>query len=109
MKPNLSSVIFNADKANGSSVAAGYQASTAKDLGLHECWFQEAIAAEPELVINPCRSHDLTDEDWFFWGREVKVPGNCAVLGDVMKRIGEIEEIIVEMATWFQEQIKRFG
>lgn len=52
---------------------ACYNAKLARDLGLNESWFRDAIAAYPDLVIAPCKQAGITDEDWYCWGREVSV------------------------------------
>jgi hypothetical protein len=52
-----------------------FERVTAKDVGLQEKWFQEAIAANPEFVVGPCRRTFVeTDEEWFLWQREFAVP-----------------------------------
>lgn len=45
----------------------------AKTLGLQESWFRDAIFAEPELVIGPCRTGGRVDADevWIPWRVEV--------------------------------------
>lgn len=45
----------------------------AKALGLQESWFRDAIFAEPELVIGPCRTGGRVDSDevWIPWRIEV--------------------------------------
>lgn len=45
----------------------------AKELGLQESWFRDAIFAEPELVIGPCRPSGRVapDEVWLPWRLEV--------------------------------------
>lgn len=63
------------------SVNAGKQAAPrpqfervlARDLGLQETWFRDAIFAEPELVIGPCRTAGRVDADetWLPWRMEV--------------------------------------
>lgn len=53
--------------------ATAYRRVTAKELGLQESWFRDAIFAEPELVVGPCRSSGRidTDEKWIPWRIEV--------------------------------------
>ena len=45
------------------------QRVNAKTLGLQESWFRDAIFAEPELVIGPCRMAGRVDSDevWLPW------------------------------------------
>jgi hypothetical protein len=64
--PNL----FNLDHANAASTPVGFIRRSAKELGLREHWFRDAIAANPELVIGPCRLAEATDEDWYLWKTE---------------------------------------
>ena len=49
------------------------QRVNAKALGLQESWFRDAIFAEPELVIGPCRTAGRVDADelWLPWRVEV--------------------------------------
>jgi hypothetical protein len=66
---------------------------------LYERWFRDAIAENPELVIEPCRECDLTDEDWYLWKTEFAVEdadGNTVGSIDVLLisssgRIGIVE------------------
>lgn len=71
MKP-VSEMIFS---FSGSGVSASapqrsHERCTAKDLALPESWLRDAIAADPELVIGPCRSARLDDDDWYPWQTE---------------------------------------
>jgi len=59
---------------------AVYRRVLAQDAGLdatqpkvYERWFRDAIAANPELVIDPCRAAGLTDEAWYLWKVEHSV------------------------------------
>ena len=84
MRQSLNDVIFSVDRNASSTVKAEFRRSSAKELGLSERWFQKAIASQPDIVIDPCRSADLTDEMWFTWGTEVNVPS-----------IGQIDILLV--------------
>ncbi len=53
----------------------GYRQVSARDAKVGEAWFRDAIAANPDLVIAPCRRAHLTHENWHFWGKEVGVRG----------------------------------
>jgi len=50
-----------------------HQRVSARELGLPEAWFRDAIHADPELVIAPCREAGRVpaDESWLAWGTEV--------------------------------------
>jgi hypothetical protein len=37
---------------------------------VNERWFRDAIAANPALVIEPCKTAEMTDEDWYLWATE---------------------------------------
>lgn len=50
-----------------------YQRCSAKDLSLNEAWLRDAIFANPELVIGPCRAAEVTSDDWFAWRKEFAV------------------------------------
>ncbi len=52
---------------------SAYRRVSAKDMGLQESWFRDAIFAEPELVVGPCRSAGRVDPDekWIPWRIEV--------------------------------------
>lgn len=59
---------------NGSPVPVpALQRVNAKGLGLQESWFRDAIFAEPELVIGPCRTAGRVDADevWLPWRVEI--------------------------------------
>lgn len=49
-----------------------FERVSASDLKLQEAWFRDAIFANPELVIAPCRAADLVppDETWMPWAVE---------------------------------------
>lgn len=50
----------------------GFRRVTAKEAGLREAWFRDAIFDNPELVIGPCRSAGRVspDEVWLPWRKE---------------------------------------
>lgn len=66
---------------------------------VYERWFRDAIAANPALVIEPCRAAEMTDEDWYFWAVEHPVTdaeGNSVGSIDVLLisssgRVGIVE------------------
>lgn len=61
-------------RANGApSPKSALERVGAKALGLQESWFRDAIFAEPELVIGPCRTGGRVDaeEIWIPWRIEV--------------------------------------
>lgn len=74
MKRTVSPLLFTASvlQTDGKSSQVAYERRTAAQLGLKEDWFQNAIATNPRLVIEPCIEAGLTDENWWFWGREVE-------------------------------------
>ena len=66
----------------------------ASDLGLAESWLRDAIYAQPQLVIDCCAEAGLTDEEWYAWGREVRIGSTGRVdvlLVSSMGRIGVVE------------------
>jgi hypothetical protein len=71
----LSRVLFSADvtRSKGASVEAAYVQSDATELGFKEEWLQNAVIADPELVISACREAGLTDERWWPWVREYPI------------------------------------
>ncbi len=40
-------------------------------MGFKEGWLQNAVEASPSLVIDACVAAGLTDEEWWFWPREL--------------------------------------
>ncbi len=74
MKQSSTETIFSVKRTNPGDVKLKLRRSSAKELGLNEGWFQQAIAEQPNIVIGPCQAGELTDEEWFTWGREVNVP-----------------------------------
>ncbi|MBM3470157.1 MAG: hypothetical protein FJX73_05115 [Armatimonadetes bacterium] len=73
MRRILGDVLYAADPSRPDASYACYSAKLARDLGLAESWFRDAIAACPDLVIAPCKQAGITDEDWYCWGWEVSV------------------------------------
>lgn len=69
---HLSPVLYTADVNGKGTPAPAHEVRTAAQLGIKEDWFQNAIAATPRLVIEPCTEAGLTDETWWCWGREVE-------------------------------------
>jgi hypothetical protein len=72
---SLSRVLFSADVtgSKGASVQAAYVQSDATELGFKEEWLQNAVMANPELIISACREAGLTDERWWSWVREYPI------------------------------------
>lgn len=52
-----------------------YRRVFARDMGLPESWFRDAIHGDPDLVIGACREAGrvAADEVWLPWGTEVFV------------------------------------
>lgn len=70
---SIGETLFQLDR-NGKPVPVpAHQRVNAKALGLQESWFRDAIFAEPELVIGPCRTAGRVDADetWLPWRVEV--------------------------------------
>lgn len=65
--------LFRLNRRAAPNPVAELQRVTAKGLGLQESWFRDAIFAEPELVIGPCRTAGRVDADetWLPWRIEV--------------------------------------
>src|SRR5690606_38388120 len=61
--------LFQLNRSHPPVPSLGLQRVTAKALGLQESWFRDAIFAEPELVIGPCRTAGRVDNDetWIPW------------------------------------------
>lgn len=64
--------IFSASTITRAEPRAAYQRVSARDLGLRETWFRDAIFDNPELVIAPCRGAGRVDDEevWLSWGIE---------------------------------------
>lgn len=72
----VGSLIFAFDgQAASARPRRAFARVNARDMGLPESWFRDAIHADPELVIGPCREAGrvLGDEVWLPWGTEVLV------------------------------------
>ncbi len=74
MAKAIGTEVFVPDLAACTAVPA-YVRASAKDLGLKESWYRDAIFANPELVIAPCREAGLLleAEEWFGWTMELTV------------------------------------
>jgi hypothetical protein len=68
MQKTLSDILFSFEREGTPSPAL--ERCSARDLGLKEAWFRDAIFANPELVIGACRAAGVTDDDWYPWARE---------------------------------------
>lgn len=74
--------LYSADPQKPAA-SATYEFRSAKDLKLKESWYQEVIAANPGLVIEPCRRGGLTNEEWYFWAREFTISAEDGAAGSV--------------------------
>lgn len=65
--------LFQLSRSGSPLPVPALQRVTAKGLGLQESWFRDAIFAEPELVIGPCRAAGRVDADetWLPWRVEI--------------------------------------
>lgn len=70
---SIGAVLFELSASGAPSPKMGFERVGAKALGLQESWFRDAIFAEPELVIGPCRTGGRVDADevWIPWRIEV--------------------------------------
>lgn len=61
--------LFELDRTGTPAPRLALQRVNAKSLGLQESWFRDAIFANPELVIAPCRAAGQVDQDevWLPW------------------------------------------
>jgi hypothetical protein len=76
----------------------GYERCSARELRLHESWLRDAIFANPELVIGPCRAAGLTDDEWYAWQREFQVEvGKIDVL--LLSSEGRLAIVETKLAT----------
>lgn len=80
--------LFTLDGQDPRASRPAYRRRRASELGLREHWFRDAIAANPDLVIEPCRLADLTNEDWYLWKTEAPL-----TLSD--DRTGSIDVLLV--------------
>jgi hypothetical protein len=69
---------------------------SAKDAGLKESWFRDAIFMNPELVIGACRSGGIVVdvEHWYPWAKEYGIPDTGSIdvlLLSSQGRIGIVE------------------
>lgn len=65
--------LFQMSRSGAPVPVAALRRVNAKGLGLQESWFRDAIFAEPELVIGPCRTAGRVDADevWLPWRTEI--------------------------------------
>jgi hypothetical protein len=94
----------NIGDASGSREA--FTRKLPKEAVLQESWFRDSIAANPELVIAPCREARLVpfDERWFWWKTEFAIDtGSIDVL--LLSSYGRIG--IVETKLSYNPQARR--
>ena len=75
---------------------AAFRRISAKDAGLKEAWFQDAVYANPELVISACRSGGMVSEGehWYPWAKEFPLADTGYIdvlLLSSLGRIGVVE------------------
>lgn len=76
----------------------GYERCSAKELGLDESWLRDVIFENPDLVIGPCRTAGLTDDEWYPWQREFRVEvGQIDVL--LLSSQGRVAVVETKLAT----------
>lgn len=70
---SIGETLFRLDRSGTPRPAPAMQRVSARQLGLQESWFRDAIFAEPELVIGPCRTAGRveSDEIWMPWRTEI--------------------------------------
>ena len=70
---SIGASLFEINRSGVPVPVAALERVSAKGLGLQESWFRDAIFAEPELVIAPCRAAGRVDADetWLPWRVEV--------------------------------------
>jgi hypothetical protein len=81
--------------AAGEFVVA-FRRISAKDAGIEESWFGDAIFMNPELVIGACRSAGVVieGERWYAWAKEYGIPDTGSIdvlLLSSQGRIGIVE------------------
>lgn len=71
---SVSESIFAVDIQCAEDVSVVYGVQDARELGIKEAWFRDAIFACPDLVVAPCRAAGLIDDDdWHPWAKEFSV------------------------------------
>ncbi len=92
--------------ADPSASTEAFTRKSAKNAALLESWFRDAIAANPELVIAPCREAGLvpSDERWLCWSKEFGIAtGSIDIL--LLSSNGRIG--IVETKLSYNPQVRR--
>ena len=85
----ISESLFGVDIENPNNIDTSYQISSAQNLNIKENWFRDSIFKNPEIVISPCRSACITDEEWFGWAKEV------SIYSDENELIGRIDVLLL--------------
>jgi hypothetical protein len=98
--------LYHVSPGDPSASVEAFIRRSAKDVALSESWFRDAIAANPELVVAPCREAGLvpSDERWFCWKTEFGIETGSidVLLVSSQGRIG-----IVETKLSYNPQIRR--
>jgi len=73
MMKSIGENLFQLRRSGNPSPSPALRRVNAKGLDLKESWFRDAIFAEPEVVIGPCRMAGRvdTDEIWLPWRTEI--------------------------------------
>jgi hypothetical protein len=103
---SVGETLYLVNPENASDSVEAFTRKSAKDVALFESWFRDAIAANPELVIAPCREAGLvpSDERWFCWNTEFGIDtGSIDVL--LLSSHGRVG--IVETKLSYNPQVRR--
>jgi hypothetical protein len=103
---SVGETLYRVSPRDPSASVEAFSRRSAKDVALLESWFRDAIAANPELVVAPCREAGLvpSDERWFCWKTEFGTEtGSIDVL--LLSSQGRIG--IVETKLSYNPQIRR--
>lgn len=92
---SVGEILYTVKLGDPSASVDAFYRKSAKDINLKESWFRDAIAANPELIIAPCREAAIvsSDERWFCWKTEYGIDAGSidVLLLSSYGRIGIIE------------------
>ena len=102
---SISAELYTATES--ATTVATFRRISAQEAGLKESWFRDAIFANPDLVIGPCRSAGVVDETehWYPWAKEHAVSDAGSI--DVLLLSSDGRIGIVETKLSFNRERRR--
>src|SRR5262245_23172756 len=95
MTKGIGRFVYEAELPGKPTGEPAFERITIEDTGLKEAWFRDAVFANPELVIEPCRDSQIIEpgEQWHPWATEHSLDAGAVdvLLLSSSGRVGMVE------------------